>query len=164
MARIKFDHRLRTILICSLIVVWPLVICILSAQSTWTRSQWWMKINLVRDLAHVGVFFVLAAVIWLGLKCGQGLSAWLTKLARHRTWIAFSFSFLYAVGDEIHQYFVPKRYANVMDVGIDTVGILLALVILVVWERRDRIRFVGQKIASFTLQYLKQTRFNQTSA
>lgn len=32
--------------------------------------------------------------------------------------------FIYALSDEIHQSFVPNRYATVRDVGYDMVGVL----------------------------------------
>lgn len=32
--------------------------------------------------------------------------------------------FIYALSDEIHQHFVPNRYATVRDVGYDMVGVL----------------------------------------
>lgn len=34
-----------------------------------------------------------------------------------------SFSFIYAVIDEIHQYFVPSRYFDVFDIILDSIGI-----------------------------------------
>ncbi|MBD3353105.1 MAG: hypothetical protein GF364_16610 [Candidatus Lokiarchaeota archaeon] len=35
---------------------------------------------------------------------------------------------LYAISDEIHQYFVPYRYFDVFDILLDTIGVLLGLV------------------------------------
>jgi len=40
---------------------------------------------------------------------------------------AFLFSVAYAASDEIHQYFVPGRYAKVRDVALDGLGAALAL-------------------------------------
>ncbi len=37
------------------------------------------------------------------------------------------FSFLYAVSDEIHQYFVPRRSADILDLLADTGGIMAVL-------------------------------------
>ncbi|HRN70830.1 MAG TPA: VanZ family protein [Candidatus Woesebacteria bacterium] len=35
-------------------------------------------------------------------------------------------SILYAISDEVHQTFVPTRQGSIRDIGIDTIGILLA--------------------------------------
>ncbi|MEM3043787.1 MAG: VanZ family protein, partial [Thermoplasmata archaeon] len=37
------------------------------------------------------------------------------------------FIFLYAISDEVHQYFVPMREASVIDVLIDTAGGLIGV-------------------------------------
>ena len=39
-----------------------------------------------------------------------------------RWWFPIAFSSLYAVTDEIHQYFVPERACRFLDVCIDTAG------------------------------------------
>lgn len=43
--------------------------------------------------------------------------------------IALLVSFLYAVSDEVHQYFVPGRTPLVMDVVIDTVGAAVGIMV-----------------------------------
>ena len=48
------------------------------------------------------------------------------------------FSLIYAISDEIHQYFVPGRVAGLFDVGIDLIGIIFAMVvylIVIFWRR-----------------------------
>ena len=35
----------------------------------------------------------------------------------------------YAVTDELHQFFVPGRSAQVLDVGIDTAGVIIGIII-----------------------------------
>ena len=46
---------------------------------------------------------------------------------RHpRRW-AFLLGLLYALSDEWHQSFVPRRDGNLLDVGIDSMGMLVAL-------------------------------------
>ncbi len=42
------------------------------------------------------------------------------------------FSFGYAVFDEIHQYFVPWRFCDLLDVYVDSLGIVLAMMIYLV--------------------------------
>lgn len=41
--------------------------------------------------------------------------------------IAFGIALMYAISDEIHQYFVPGRACMAMDVGIDSVGALIGV-------------------------------------
>jgi VanZ family protein len=43
---------------------------------------------------------------------------------------AAAFCTLYAVSDEIHQYFVPGRACRFGDICIDTAGSILAIVLL----------------------------------
>lgn len=52
------------------------------------------------------------------------------------------FVLLYAINDEIHQYFVPGRYAALLDVCIDSSGALLGIlvVLLIINSRRKRKR------------------------
>jgi VanZ family protein len=42
-------------------------------------------------------------------------------------WLALGLCILYAAMDEFHQSFVPGRGPRVLDVGIDTLGVLLGL-------------------------------------
>lgn len=44
--------------------------------------------------------------------------------------ISFVLSVLYAISDEIHQYFVPTRGAKITDIIIDSAGALLAWYLL----------------------------------
>jgi VanZ family protein len=78
----------------------------------------------LRKIAHMVEFGVLAALVVRAL----------TKTAVNWTAprvLAFSAgaAFLYAVSDEVHQYFVPGRTASFGDVLIDGCGIMLAILI-----------------------------------
>ncbi len=75
---------------------------------------------LVKKGGHMLGYAILA---WLFFRSWQG-----SGLSRSMAYIlAFLSSVLYAISDEIHQAFVPGRHARITDVLIDTVGILLAL-------------------------------------
>jgi len=41
--------------------------------------------------------------------------------------MSFTSSILYAISDEVHQYFVPGRFATLTDLIFDTLGIILGL-------------------------------------
>jgi len=46
-----------------------------------------------------------------------------TNAAKHHLFeLAFAIAFLYGVSDEIHQYFVPGRHPDVLDVVADASG------------------------------------------
>ena len=74
----------------------------------------------VRKGAHLLVYFVLGYLMIYTLKE--------FRLVDKRTYIyAVILCMLYAVSDEVHQYFVPGRSGEVVDVGIDTIGSCLGI-------------------------------------
>jgi len=46
--------------------------------------------------------------------------------------ISFGVGVTYAISDEVHQYFIPGRSARVLDVCIDSAGVLTGIFILVI--------------------------------
>jgi VanZ family protein len=86
---------------------------------------------LLRKIAHVSEFSVLAFWVWLVVKrkkAGQALILPVTFLC----------AFDYAVFDEIHQLFVVGRSGNIFDVGVDSIGILVMVVILWLWGNKNK--------------------------
>jgi VanZ family protein len=79
----------------------------------------------LRKLAHMTVFGALY-LLWRHALEG-------------RPWPAAAIAVAYAVTDEIHQHFVSGRHGSPIDVGIDTIGIVLAALL---WPRLIR-RFSG---------------------
>lgn len=75
----------------------------------------------IRKLAHFTEFAVLGVISYLNIK----------DLFKNRH-VIFSLIFcaLYAASDEIHQLFVPGRYCAVLDMGIDTCGALLGILLM----------------------------------
>ena len=67
---------------------------------------------LIRKGAHFTEYAVLAMLV------ANGMAAHMPQ----RWYIPIVFSSLYAVTDEIHQYFVPERACRFLDVCIDTAG------------------------------------------
>lgn len=80
-----------------------------------------------------------------------GIVALLARRALHEsplaTPLALLLTFLYAVGDEYHQTFVPGRHGNWIDVLIDTAGGVTALA-AAWWLRRRDLRFPHRLWAS----------------
>ncbi|CAM4125702.1 VanZ family protein [Lederbergia lenta] len=67
-----------------------------------------------RKFVHLSAFGLLAILIFNGI--GQ-----------KRPWLAWLLTTIYAATDEIHQAFLPERTGSVMDVGLDSIGALLAV-------------------------------------
>lgn len=49
------------------------------------------------------------------------------KNTNHILLLAFVITFLYAITDEFHQTLVPTRNGTIIDIGIDSIGILLSV-------------------------------------
>ena len=87
---------------------------------------------LLRKGAHFTEYAVLAILVANALRlCGK--THWLLPVA---------VSALYAVTDEIHQYFVPGRACRLLDVGIDTCGAIFGTALfalgIYLWNRRKK--------------------------
>ena len=90
----------------------------------------------IRMIAHSTVFFVLSVLVSMamlasGIKKGRVLI------------LSITLSLLYAFADEFHQFFVPGRASEMLDIYLDTLGILLgtALTVLasgIVGKRRKK--------------------------
>ncbi len=79
---------------------------------------------IVRKMAHFTIYFILG--IFSTLLFGEFTSKPKSIFKR-----SILLCLLYAVSDEIHQYFVPGRACRIMDVMIDTTGGALASAIIV---------------------------------
>ncbi len=86
---------------------------------------------IVRKAAHFSEYFILSVLAYFAVPVIKSNVRYIT---------AFVICVLYAVSDEIHQYFVPGRACRVLDICIDTLGILVALfvifIILNLFKRR----------------------------
>lgn len=76
----------------------------------------------VRKVAHFTIYFIGGILIFNLL---------LQYNIERKKCILYSILFIvaYATMDEIHQYFIAKRTAKVMDVGIDTMGAILGILV-----------------------------------
>lgn len=72
---------------------------------------------IVRKSAHFLEYAALGAAVYFGLR-GVGED----KRQGKRLLLSAAFGGLYAVSDELHQYFVPGRACMAVDVLIDTCG------------------------------------------
>lgn len=91
-----------------------------------------MKINaVVRKLAHVSEYFILGLLVWRALRQGAAV-AWRGRWAAGTLGIGL----VWAAGDEAYQRFQRGRHGSPLDVGFDTLGLLLALLLVYGWSRR----------------------------
>ena len=85
----------------------------------------------VRKFAHATEYFALACTLFAALYI---------TVEKKRPLMAFILCVAYSVSDEIHQYFVPGRACKLFDVGVDSLGavlgILLCMAILFIRYRK----------------------------
>lgn len=85
--------------------------------------------EIIRKLGHVTEYFILGILLFRAFRCGsKELLSW--------RWVrnALLVGILYAASDEFHQSFVSSRTASIFDVGIDTLGGILAQGVSVLWQ------------------------------
>jgi VanZ family protein len=112
--------RTRTSLLAWLpVLAWAALIFWFSAQSDLRVAPDASLDFVLRKLGHMVVFGILALLAWRAL-------ASTTSLDRPWAW-ALLLTIAYAATDEIHQAFTEGRGPSVVDVGIDTLGAVLAI-------------------------------------
>lgn len=85
----------------------------------------------IRKGAHVFVFFILTCL----LKLALGKT---TKLGfKTQVLLAFLLTVAYAIMDEIHQGFTPNRTSYIGDVFLDSMGGLIAVVLLIMIHKTN---------------------------
>lgn len=107
-------------------LIMTLIICVIifyfSSQSGIESSE--VSSNLyVRKLGHLTEYALLGF-----FSCSYIMQKTAVKI--HSLLYSFLFLFLYAISDEFHQYFVPGRNGNIIDVFIDFLGGSIGIFIL----------------------------------
>jgi VanZ family protein len=95
------------------VVAWAAVIFVLSAQPDLTTGLGGWD-TILRKLAHFAEYAILGALLV------RALAAYVPAIAA---------AIAYAISDEIHQAFVPGRYASALDVAIDAAGVLIGVLL-----------------------------------
>lgn len=104
--------KLNVYLIVSLLYM-GLIFCV----SSYSMPVQVPSFSFLDKLLHVFEYGILASLIYLALRDTKA-----TKY--HLLGLGFAISFLYGILDEIHQYFVPGRDADIFDVMADGIGSL----------------------------------------
>jgi hypothetical protein len=115
------------------VVVWAGFIFTLSATPNLRFVQSDAMDFIVRKAGHMAVFGVLAVLLWRAVSYSRQRGALAISLA---------LTVAYAASDEFHQSFTAGRHPSPIDVGIDSVGALVALLALAAW-----LRFRAQRAA-----------------
>lgn len=88
-------------------------------------------VYLVRKSAHMFLYFILYLLTYY--------SMYEFKIKK-RIYLSLLFCFLYAISDEIHQLFIPRRSFQITDILIDTIGASLAFITIKLLSlKKDRI-------------------------
>lgn len=91
--------------------------------------------HIVRKSAHVGEYFILGVLVMNAMKT--------SKVPKFKAFImSVLLCILYAVSDEIHQFFVPGRGAQLSDVLIDSVGAVAGIGLRTLIKRRNLTSYV----------------------
>ncbi len=104
------------------VFLWMGIIYLLSATPNLGINYKWGFF--LRKMAHIIEYFILVLLLWRAFKITFSWNK--TKIY---LWIG-SLTFLFAVSDELHQNFVATRCPSLRDVLVDTIGIILALIII----------------------------------
>jgi VanZ family protein len=108
------------------VVLWcSLIFYLSSVQDLKTDFDFGYLDLILRKMAHVTEYFVL---FMLTLRAFENSElSWQKKTI---ILISVIFSVLYAASDEYHQSFVPTRGPSVIDVCIDSVGVLIGYLLI----------------------------------
>lgn len=110
-----------------MLVYWPLIIYwILLFTLTSLPSQAIPSVGVSDKIEHFGAFFILSSLFYLTMLF-QKKSETLKKYALPITFFIITF---YGALDELHQLLIPGRSCELNDLLADTVGALIAIIIL----------------------------------
>lgn len=100
--------------------------------------------HFIRKIAHFSIY-TLVGILMMALMSTYDISK------RKQILISIFIGMMYAASDEIHQYFVPERTALFTDVLIDTTGVCLgALIVLIVLQIYIKVRKKRQESIEIT--------------
>lgn len=96
------------------------VIFTLSSQPRFSFVPLAWQTELASAVAHGMEYLILAVLLWLAVA----RTSWL----RERTAVVvLGAACLYAVSDEVHQFFVPGRVTDARDLLVDALGVALGV-------------------------------------
>jgi VanZ family protein len=106
------------------VLLWMGLIFFLSHQPDLPHHPEAILDLIIKKSGHMAEYAVLAALAWWAFRIVGGTTSTRAFL------YAFVLAALYAVSDEGHQYLVPGRNPQLLDVGFDVVGAALSLLVI----------------------------------
>lgn len=82
--------------------------------------------KIIRKIAHLSIYALVGSLL-------MGLVSTFKLKEKTRILISLILGVLYAASDEIHQLFSPGRSAQITDVYIDTLGILVGIFVILLF-------------------------------
>lgn len=118
-------HKFKKFLVWTEVILWCGVIFYFSSIPYLMIEQLGVLDLILRKIAHISEYAVLSALLFRAFKTT-------TKLSYNKIYLyTVSLCILYAISDEIHQHFVPGRNCRILDIVIDTVGVILGIVLYI---------------------------------
>jgi len=112
------SQRSKIVLSWAAVILWMIVIYYFSNQPDLKSSLPTIWDTVFRKIAHMAEFFVLAYLVFRAVI--------INKISLHKAVvISLIVAVSYAFFDEWHQTWVIGRTGSIIDVGIDTVGVIV---------------------------------------
>jgi len=108
--------------------VTDVVLKVVRKQNTTTNSQKKELEHIIRKCAHFSIYFLGGIIIY------NLITTYPINLPK-RILLTQGLGTLYACTDEFHQLFTPGRGASIKDVVIDSSGILLSLIVIILFKK-----------------------------
>ena len=89
----------------------------------------YMLTFVVRKTAHFLEYFILGLLAKFAIRTLSNV--------KYKPLFTFAFCVLYAISDELHQYFVPGRACRILDVCIDSLGSAVAIILVFIICKKD---------------------------
>jgi VanZ family protein len=124
MTHLRTRSSLTQVLVWLPVVAWAGFIFVLSATPNLRFVEQDSIDFIVRKSGHMAAFGILALLLWGALSYSRVRRAVLFSLV---------LTVAYAASDEFHQSFTAGRHPSPIDVGIDSTGAVIALLVLVAW-------------------------------
>ena len=88
----------------------------------------------IRKIAHYSLYTIGGSFIIISVIQYKKINE------KNRIIISLGIGILYAISDEIHQYFVPGRSCQILDMTIDSLGSLTGIYILKIINKHKNLR------------------------
>ena len=101
--------------------------------------------HIVRKMAHFTLYAIGGIILINLVRCYTSKKAWIHAWGTGTT---------YAITDEIHQYFVPGRSCELLDIFIDSAGVITGILIIlgIIWLINKKYKKNVEKSSKIVVQ------------